>query len=153
MRKTVTALGLVMTVVLAGCDLGGSPPIPVVRVDDDAIDKTLGAPQVVEPPLTFDQHLRMVGTLSQGPAVWDVFQIDFPADGSYRIAFDCTAVDNIVVEIYDDQQAFVSPADACGPDHLTSIVSGSGFHLLLSNATIGSVDASYDITLQLVAVP
>ncbi len=147
------ALGLVMTVLLAGCDWGGTPPIPVVRVDDDALDNTLDAPQVVEPKLTFDQHLRMVGTLSHGAGVWDVFHIDFPADADHRIAFDCTASANIVVEIYSTEKAFVFPAHACGPDQLTSIVSGSGFHLLLSNATVGSVDASYDITLELVAVP
>lgn len=153
MRKTVMALGLVLTVLLAGCDWGGTPPIPVVRVDDDAIDNTLDAPQVVGPKLTFDQHLRFVGALSQGPGVWDVFHIDFPADGDHRIAFDCTASANIIIEIYDDQGDFVSPAFSCGPDRLTSVVSGPGFHLLLSNATTGSVEASYDLTLELVAVP
>lgn len=153
MGKIGIAVGLAIGVLVAGCQWGGTPPIPVVRVDDDSFDNTLAAPQVVVPALTFDQHIRLVGTVSQGPGVFDVFHIDFPADGDYRIAFDCTASANLEIDIYDNQQAFVPPARTCGPGHLTSIVSGAGFYLEVSNNTIGSVEASYDLTLELVEVP
>ena len=152
-RKTVLALGLVMTVLLAGCDWGGTPPVRVIRVEDDTINNTLDEPQVVVPKLTFDQHLRIVGTVSQAPGVFDVFHIDFPSNAEYRIAFDCTASASLEVDIYNNQKDPIPPPQTCGPDHLTSVVSGSGFYLMVSNSTIGSVDASYDLTLELVEVP
>jgi hypothetical protein len=150
MRRTLLGVGLVLVVVLAACGVGGTPPTPVVRVDDDAVNNTLDAPQVVGPVLGFDQHIRLVGTVSQGPLISDVYKVSFPEDSTFGIAFDCASGANVILDFYSNSQVPIpGGAHACSPDHVIPAISGSGFLLLVSNATIGSIDAGYDLTLEL----
>jgi hypothetical protein len=154
MRKSLLGVGLVLVVVLAACGVGGTPPTPVVRVDDDAIDNTLDAPQVVGPVLGFDQHLRLVGTVSQGPGVFDVYKVSFPESSTFGLAFDCASDANVILDFYTNSQvAIPGGAHACTPGHVIPAVSGSGFLLLVSNAEAGSVNAGYDLTLELLESP
>ena len=151
MRRVLASVGVLGVLVLAGCFPQEEPGIPVVLVQDDGVNNTLDSPQVVEPALTFEQQIRITGTISSGPGISDVYLIDFPANADYRIAFDCTAGANVIVDFYDNQGDFIPPGQACTAGHLTGVISGSGVRLLFTNATPASVEAPYDITLELVA--